>query len=106
MKLMQDVGVPCGVVQNAEDLFNDPQLKHRKHFHFLEHPVIGKHAYNAPAYILSKTPNSIHKAAPCLGEDNEWVYKEIAGLSDEEIGELLVEGIITTEYDVPGAEDE
>ena len=103
MAMMQDAGVPCGVVQTCEDLFNDPQLKHREHFRFLEHKVIGRHAYNAPAYRLSKTPCDIKKAGPCLGEDNEYVYKEILGYSDDEIADLLIEGVITTEMDVPEA---
>ena len=102
MAMMQDAGVPCGVVQNAEDLFNDPQLKHREHFRFLEHKVIGAHAYHAPAYRLSKTPNYIWKAGPCLGEDNEYVYKEVLGYTDDEIADLLIEGVITTEADLPG----
>ncbi len=104
MTMMQDAGIPCGMVKTAEDLFNDPQLKHREHFRFLEHAVIGKHAYNAPAYRLSKTPNHIHKAGPCLGEDIEYVFKEILGLSDDDISDLFVAGVITTEADLPGAE--
>jgi benzylsuccinate CoA-transferase BbsF subunit len=103
MARMQTAGVPCGIVQAAEDLFKDPQLKHRNHFRILPHPVIGDHAYNAPAYCLSKTPNHIHKAAPCLGEDVEYVYKDILGLTDDDISDLFVEGVITTEADVPGA---
>ena len=103
MTLLQDAGVPAGVVQTAEDLFDDPQLKEREHFRFLRHSVIGDHAYNAPAYRLSKTPNHLYKAAPALGEDNEYVYKEILGYSDAEIAEMLVDGVITTEADLPGA---
>ena len=101
MAMLQDAGVPCGVVQNCEDLFNDPQLKERKHYRFLEHKVIGSHAYNAPAYILSRTPNNISKAGPCLGEDNEYVYKELLGYSDDELADMLAEGVITTEADLP-----
>ena len=101
MAMLQDVGVPCGVVQNAEDLFNDPQLKHREHLCFLEHKAIGSHAYQAPAYRLSKTPNHIWKAGPCLGQDNEYVYKDILGYSDDEIADMLAEGVITTEADAP-----
>jgi len=101
MEMMQAAGVPAGVVQTAGDLFNDPQLKHREHFRFLEHKVIGEMAYNAPAYQLSKTPNYIWKAAPCLGEDNEYVYKEILGYTDDDIADLIVEGVITTDSDVP-----
>ena len=103
MATLQAAGVPCGIVQTAEDLFNDPQLKHREHFRLLEHTAIGKHHYNSPSYKLSKTPNQITKAAPCLGEDNEYVYKEILGLTDDDIADMLVEGSITTEADLPGA---
>lgn len=101
MHIMQAAGVPAAVVQNAEDIFEDPQVKHREHFRFLEHKVIGRHAYNAPAYKLSKTPANIWKAGQVLGEDNEYVYKEILGLSDEDIADLVVEGVITTEADLP-----
>jgi crotonobetainyl-CoA:carnitine CoA-transferase CaiB-like acyl-CoA transferase len=101
MTMLQEAGIPAGVVQTAEDLFNDPQLKHREHFRFLEHKEIGVHAYQSPAYRLSKTPCSVTKAAPCLGEDNEYVYKQILGLSDDEIADLLIEGVITTDTDIP-----
>jgi len=94
-------GAASGVVQTCEDLFHDPQLKHRQHFRFLEHKAIGRAAHQAPAYILSKTPNHIWKAGPCLGEDNEFVYKEILGYSDEEVTQFLLDGIITTEHDIP-----
>ena len=101
MTMLQGAGIPCGVVQNAEDLFNDPQLREREHFRFLQHQVMGECAYNSPAYRLSKTPNDIKKAGPCLGEDNEYVYTEILGYSYDEITDMLVEGVITTDADVP-----
>jgi crotonobetainyl-CoA:carnitine CoA-transferase CaiB-like acyl-CoA transferase len=101
MARLQASGVPAGVVETCEDLFNDPQLKHRQHFRFLQHTVIGRHAYHSPAYRLSRTPCHIWKAAPCLGEDNEHVYKQILGYSDDEVADLLVDGVITTEHDVP-----
>ena len=89
------------MVENChEDLFNDQQLKYRQHFRFLEHKVIGRHAYNATSYILSKTPNHIFKAGPTLGEVNEYVFKDILGYSDDEIANLLVEGVITTDADL------
>jgi benzylsuccinate CoA-transferase BbsF subunit len=103
MWLMQNAGVPAGVVGGGGDgdMFEDPQLKHRQAFRRLEHPVIGHHVYNAPSYILSKTPNDIHKAGPCLGEDNEYIYKDLLGYTDDDIADFLVEGVITTEFDVP-----
>jgi len=104
MALMQGAGVAAGVSQTCQDLLeHDLQLKHRQQFVELKHKVIGPHYYRAPAYKLSKTPAELYKAAPCLGEDNEYVYKEIVGLSDEEIADLLVEHVITTEADLPGS---
>jgi len=101
MTMMQDAGVPAGVVQTGEDLLNDPQLKHRQHYRVLNHPEIGPHSYNAPAYHLSKTPCDPRTAAPCLGQHNAYVYKEILGFSDDEIADMLVEGVITTDADAP-----
>ena len=89
------------VVSTAQDLFEDPQLRHRGHFVPLEHKVIGIHNYHMPAYRLSKAPAQLRRAAPCLGQDNEFVYKEILGYSDEEVAQFLLDGIITTEHDVP-----
>jgi crotonobetainyl-CoA:carnitine CoA-transferase CaiB-like acyl-CoA transferase len=101
MAMMQESGVPAGVVQNAEDLLNDPQMKHRQHYRVLNHTVIGPHSYHAPAYKFSETPCDIKRAAPTLGQDNEHVYKEILGLTDDDIADMLAEGVITTEYDAP-----
>ena len=43
--MMQASVVPDGVASNAEDLFQDPQLKHYHHFHEQNHPAIGKYVY-------------------------------------------------------------
>lgn len=92
VELMQSFGVPCGIVQSPEAMHADPQLAHRGHYWKLEHPVMGLRAYDGPAFRLSKTPTELRKAAPCLGEDNEYVFKDIVGLSEDEFIELLVDG--------------
>lgn len=97
MEMIQEAGVPAGIVQTSEDLLNDPQMKHREHFRKLEHPEIGVHSYHAPAYRLSETPCDIYRAGPCLGQDNEYVYREILGFTYDEIADMLVQKIITTE---------
>ena len=101
MGMMQDAGVPAGVVQSMEDMFADPQVKHRDFFVLLNHSGIGPHHYDGLTFRLSKTPGELRMPAPCLGEHNDYVYKEILGLSDDEIADLIVEGVITTEADLP-----
>lgn len=102
MRLMQDAGVPAGAVQTNEDLWNDPQLRHRQAFQRLQHPEIGGMLHQKPAYQLSRTPCRAERSGPLMGEHNEYVLKEIAGLSDDQIAEMLVEGAITTDADLPG----
>jgi len=101
LAMLQGAGIAAGVVQTGDDLLGDPQLKHREHYHALNHPVIGSHSYHAPAYRLSQTPCVIDKPAPCVGEHNQYVYKDILGFSDDEIADMLVNGVITTDADAP-----
>ena len=101
MTLLQEIGVPAGVVHPTSGLYEDPQLKHRGFFVELDHTKMGPHHYDGFTFSLSKTPGKLRMPAPCLGEHNEYIYGEVLGLSEDEIGDLLVEGVITTEADLP-----
>ena len=94
MTLMQESGVPAGVVYNSEDFHHDPQLKHRGHFWVLDHPEIGPYSNDGPSFRLSKTPAHLHMPSPCLGEHNEYVCCNLLGMSDEEFTDLLQAGVI------------
>ncbi len=61
---------------------------------YLEHPEAGRTAYDGPGFRISKTPAEYRTAACMLGEHNEQVCKEILGLSDEEIADLMVEQVL------------
>lgn len=99
MKMLQAAGVSAGVVETFEDMYDkDLQLRHRKAFPTVEHPETGKQIHRAPSYQMSKTP-PVLGPGPMLGEHNNYVLKEIVGLSDDEIAGLLAEGCITTEAD-------
>ena len=93
MWILQAKGIAAGVVEKAEDLHHDPQLKHRHHFEVLEHPVIGPHTCDAVACRLSKTPAELKLAAPCLGQHSHFVFTRILGKAEEEFVSLLDEGI-------------
>lgn len=94
MEILQKENVPAGIVQTSEELFSDPQLAERPHFVPLEHTEMGVHMYQAGPFKFSKTPPSFDRAAPCLGEHNEFVYSELLGFSDDELGELIADGTI------------
>ena len=94
MNTMQEEGVAAAVVQNAEDIFKDPQLEHRKHFVVLDHKEMGPHRVGTAVFTLSKCQNTPRFSAPGLGEHNEYVLKEILGMSDDDIADLVVEGVL------------
>ncbi|MFC1991095.1 CoA transferase, partial [Chloroflexota bacterium] len=92
MDLMQSKGVPAGVVQTGEDLLNDPQLKHRDYFWWLNHSELGPFPHLGQPFKLSKAPAQARMPSPCLGEHTEMVCREILGMSDEEFLGLLNAG--------------
>jgi benzylsuccinate CoA-transferase BbsF subunit len=100
MKILQSAGVPAGAVENGADLFDDPQLNFRKHLRWLEHQEMGVCVYDALPHRLSKCSDQ-QFAAPCLGQHSEYICRELLGLSEEEIGDLYAEQVITTEADLP-----
>ncbi|MCH7999670.1 MAG: CoA transferase, partial [Chloroflexi bacterium] len=51
-------------------------------------------AYDGPPLKLSATPGKLRSPAPLLGEHTEYVCKEILGLSDEEVADLMVAGAL------------
>jgi len=92
---MQAAGVAAGMVENGVDhIKNNPQLKERHFLWELEHP--GGDNYFSPAgvhFLMSKTPYEV-KRSPLLGEHNDYVFKDILGLSDEEVAQLITDGVI------------
>jgi len=94
MTRLQEAGVSAGVVETAEDLHSDPQLKARHHLWTLKHQEIGESTYDSMGSHFSKTPAELHKAAHTLGEDNYHVYTRILGFSDEEFVEFLEQGVL------------
>jgi crotonobetainyl-CoA:carnitine CoA-transferase CaiB-like acyl-CoA transferase len=93
MAILQEAGVPAGAVQSCEELFTDPQLQHRGHWWTLDHAVIGPHAYDAPAWKLSRTPATGRRPGPALGQHSYEVCHDILGMTDDEIAELGAEGV-------------
>ena len=94
MDTLQTAGVPAGMVSDCRDLFEDPQLRHRQHFQYLEHLEIGVYASERSELDLSRTPGSLDRPAPLLGQHTQEVLTEIFGLSAEEYQSLKTDGVL------------
>ena len=103
MNMLQKEGVAAGPVEHPDDAYNDQQMKERNFFEQITHPECGTHLYPGIPFRMSRTPNRIRCPATRLGEHNEYVYKELLGISEEEYAKLEKEGHIGMDF-VPGLE--
>jgi benzylsuccinate CoA-transferase BbsF subunit len=93
MTMMQDAGVSAGVVANAQDQAEDPQMRYYDFFREREHPYLGKHNfYHPPGFKLSDT-NAEVSAPSLLGEHTEYICREILGMAEDEFNGLKQEGV-------------
>lgn len=94
MYILQKQSVPAGPVMDQRDAYHDAQLQCRGFFEVVNHREAGTHRYPGMLWKMSGTPLSIRKAPPCLGEHNDYVFKDVIGMSDDEIAALEKEQII------------
>ena len=98
MHMLQRQGVPAGPVLDDRDAYNDSHLKERGFFQELTQVDCGTHLYPGLAWKMSKIPNEL-RLPPCrLGEHNEYVYKQVVGVSHEEYARLEAAGHIGTDF--------
>jgi crotonobetainyl-CoA:carnitine CoA-transferase CaiB-like acyl-CoA transferase len=98
MMKLQSAGVPSGVCQNAGDRCDsDPQLRHLNWLTEVTGTKIGTWPIYELPMKFSRTPAYIggptNRGAPCYGEDNEYVFGELLGMSTSEIKALADDGV-------------
>lgn len=94
MERLQSAGIRAGVVNTMKDVYCDPQLSQRPQWVELEHPEIGKMHYQRPPFLLTQTPPGPSKRDPLLAEHNDYFYRSLLGLSDQEYSQLVDEQVI------------
>jgi len=93
-RLAQARSIAAHAVQNSVEFYGDPQVAYRGHFVELPHPVYGKTIVEGPRAKLSRTPGQARRAAPTLGQDNEYVLEKILGYSEEQIADVAGSGVL------------
>jgi benzylsuccinate CoA-transferase BbsF subunit len=94
MEKLQSAGVRAGVVNTMKEVYSDPQLAQRPQWVELEHPEIGTMHYQRPPFLLTKTPPGPSRRDPLLAENNEFFYKDLLGLSQQEYNQLVEAEVI------------
>jgi benzylsuccinate CoA-transferase BbsF subunit len=95
MTALQAAGIAAGVVQNTEDqMHRDRQLGARGFFEEIEHLKKEKVVAVGIPLGLTGTPGRSGRAGAALGQDNDTVFRELLGMTTEEIERCIEVGAI------------
>ncbi len=85
---LQTVGVAAFPSMNSKDLSEDPHLNARGFFARLPHAEVEVQTHIGIPWQLTAAPNGVRSPAPLMGQDTEYVMKDLLGHTDEEIAQL------------------
>jgi len=97
MRSLQGAGVAAAPVLDFAEVLTDAHIEQRGFFEVVTRPVTGTHPHAGFPAKFSETPVSIRKPAPTLGQDTEYILKELLGMSQADLKELADQEIIGTE---------
>jgi len=91
-EMLQKTGVGAGVVANAQDIDEDPQMNYYNFYPEIEHPYVGKLRYYHPAPIkLSAVETAVGRPV-LLGEHTDYICTKILGMSQAKVDKLRQKG--------------
>jgi benzylsuccinate CoA-transferase BbsF subunit len=80
-------------VLNVADLLEDPHYRARGTFIEVRHPLGFDETISGGSVKMSRTPARVDPG-PALGRDNDFVFKELLGLSEERYRALVEDKVI------------
>lgn len=99
MHSLQAAGIAAAPVLEGSRMFDDPQLRERNFFRTQTVEGAGTKEYVGPLWQMPETPVEFYQPPVLMGEHNDYVYREVLKMSDEEIEALRAEGHIAMDYD-------
>jgi succinyl-CoA--D-citramalate CoA-transferase len=94
LEVMREASVPAGKLFTAEDMLSDEQYAARQNIVEVEDPEIGPFPMQNVVPRLSETPGEVRWTGPLLGQHNDEIFKEVLGMSEEDLAGLRERGIV------------
>jgi benzylsuccinate CoA-transferase BbsF subunit len=91
---LEAAGIAASPPLKNSELAEDPHLAARSFFVEKEHPEVGVRQHAGIPWRMSDTPCEVRRAAPVLGQDNDYVYGELLGMSADQIADLKARQVI------------
>jgi len=94
ISLLESASVPCGPINNLQEVFENEQVIARGIELHVPHPRAGTMKLVASPMRLSKTPVEVRMPPPLLGEHTDEVLRSDLNLTIQEIAHLRSKGVI------------
>jgi crotonobetainyl-CoA:carnitine CoA-transferase CaiB-like acyl-CoA transferase len=97
---LQSAGVPAAQMNRPPDILEDPQLRERKLFSDMHHPLFDHSlpAETGPA-PFRHIPPAPQRPAPLPGQDTREICLKVLGMSSEETEQLIKDGVLFASTD-------
>jgi formyl-CoA transferase len=90
---LEEVGIPCGPINNIKEVFEDPQVRHLGMAMPMRHRRRGDIQVVASAINIEGLETGVYRDVPELGEHTDEILAE-AGFTADEIRELRASGAL------------
>ena len=91
---LERAGIACGPVNTVDQVASDPQIATRNMLVTVRHPQAGSFSVANTPFKFSRTPYTVERASPDLGEHTEHVLSQVLDMTKEEIGRLKGLGVV------------
>uniref|UniRef100_A0A8C1SAS3 Succinyl-CoA:glutarate-CoA transferase n=1 Tax=Cyprinus carpio TaxID=7962 RepID=A0A8C1SAS3_CYPCA len=95
LRRFEGTGVPCGPINNIQQVFANPQVAHNGLILEMDHPTSGRIAVPGPAVRFSSFESGNPMPPPVIGQHTVQVLRDTLGYSDDAINQLLASRTIT-----------
>jgi crotonobetainyl-CoA:carnitine CoA-transferase CaiB-like acyl-CoA transferase len=94
--VLQEAGVTAGAQLDDEMLADDANVRARGWIKPLASREVGP--YPHISYAFQGVPQAWDRGSPALGEDNDYVYRKLLGVDDDEYQRLVADKVIVEDY--------
>ena len=92
VEVLEAAGVPCGPVYNYQQMFADPQVRHRGLVQYASDPELGEVPHMRTPIKIGDSVR-VRTVAPKLGQHNAEIFGRL-GVSENEMKELCTKGVL------------
>ncbi|MFM9887896.1 MAG: CaiB/BaiF CoA transferase family protein [Burkholderiales bacterium] len=85
---LEAANVPCGAINNMQEVFEDPHVQARGMRVDIPHPLSGTVPSVASPMRFSETPVTYDRPPPLLGQHTDEILRDLLGLGADEISRL------------------